>query len=441
MLTSAIVVFKLAPLLIIPILPIAILYLFFDKKFRQKLYKYIYSRTEKVRKAETYAEDLTDSKKLEEITINDAFDFIDRKYVTFWDKYTSGLTKIVAQRVTGLYTNQLMYDLITAFGYIFVFTKVLNKLMSIGNATLVIRSLQLMQDSTTDTVLVFNKTFQYSIKLKDAYSLFTTEAIVSDGSVIMKKVTKGPSVAIQNLNFTYPRSKKPIYSDFSLNIKAGEKIAIVGHNGAGKTTLIKLLARFYKVDSGKILINGTDVIDFSVNSYYQNVGIMFQDYNTYPQFTVSENVHIGRPQGEYNEEKVIDAMNKAEALGFVEKLPNKFQTTLSENFEKGVRLSTGQWQKLAIARFFYRNPAFVIFDEPTAAIDAVSEHKIFNQIYDFFKEKTVIIISHCFSTVRNADRIIVISEGKLIEEGSHSELIKMNGVYAKSFNLQAKGYS
>ncbi len=440
-LTSAFVVFTLVPWLVIPIIPVALIYSVFDRRYRQKLYDYMYSNTEASRKADTYAQDLTDSKKLEEITINNAFNLIDKNYTDFWTKYTNQLTNIIRKRVSGLYTNQLTYDIITAFGYVFVFYRALNKYMSVGNATLAIRSLQLMQDSITDTVLVFNKTYEYSVKLRDAYSLFTTETKIPDGTTVMPLLTEGPAIEIKNLSFTYPGAVNPVYKNFSLQIKQGEKIAIVGHNGAGKTTLVKLLSRFYTPNEGKILVNDVDIKDYSVSTYYKNMGVMFQDYNTYPQMNVIDNIRIGRPEESVTQDRILDSAKKAEATGFIEKLPNGFETILSEKFENGIRLSTGQWQKLAIARFFYRNPSLVIFDEPTAAIDAVSEYNIFNSIYEFFREKTVIIISHRFSTVRNADRIIVINQGELVEQGSHSELMRLDGVYANAFNLQAKGYS
>lgn len=438
--TSAIVVFTLVPWLVIPVMPIALIYLLFDRKYRQVLYNYIYRNTENARKADTYAQDLTDSKKLEEITINNAFNFIDKKYKTFWDKYTNELTSIIRKRVSGLYTNQFLYDIITAFGYVFVFTRVIEKVMTIGNATLAVRSLQLMQDSITDTVLVFNKTYEYSIKLRDAYDLFKTTTKIPDGNIQMPKAVEGPEIHIENLEFTYPNAKSPVYTNLNIKISKGEKIAIVGHNGAGKTTLVKLLARFYKPQNGSIIVNGVNINEYQAESYYKNMGILFQDYNTYPQLNVTENVFIGRTECSLDEDLIDESISKAEATDFVEKLHEKLNTTLSEKFENGIRLSTGQWQKLAIARFFYRNPSLVIFDEPTSAIDAVSEERIFNNIYHFFEGKTVIIISHRFSTVRNADRILVIDHGQLVEEGTHNELVKKNGVYANAYNIQAKGY-
>jgi ATP-binding cassette subfamily B protein len=160
----------------------------------------------------------------------------------------------------------------------------------------------------------------------------------------------------------------------------------------------------------------------------------------HPQLTVKENIVIGNTDKEVTEEEIYNALGSADAVKFVQEYPKVLDQTLSERYKGGIRPSTGQWQKIAIARFFYRNAPLVIFDEPTASIDPVSEYNIFNKIYDFFAKKTVIIISHRFSTVRNADRIIVLDEGKIVEEGTHAELMKNNGPYAKAFLLQAEGY-
>ncbi len=271
-LTSALIVFNIIPWLIIPIIPIASLYMIFDSKYRKKLYNYIFNSTESVRRANQYSDDLTNSKKLEEITINNAFKFFDERYVKFWKKYTDRLIAIVFKRVSGLYTNQFAYDMITAIGYILSFKNVLLGVITIGNATLAIKSLQLMQDSITDTILIFNKSYEYSVKLKDAYNLFNTESRIHKGTIKLKNLTSGPSIKIKDLKFRYPDSSKNIYDGFNLEIDAGEKIAIVGHNGAGKTTLVKLISRFYEPNAGKILVNGQDLENISLDSYYQKEG-------------------------------------------------------------------------------------------------------------------------------------------------------------------------
>lgn len=424
----------------IPIIALIVIpYFIFDRVYRKKLYKFILGSTEEMRKADESAADLTNSKKLEEITINDAFDFIDKKYISFWKKYTTRIIRIVNSGVTGLYINQILYDILTAVSYIWIFVKVIQEKITVGNAVFAIRSLQLMQDTLTDTVLHFNKIYEYSIKLNDTYQLFQTKPRTEDGNIVMPMLKKGPAIQIKDITFKYPNTTQPIFENFNLDIKSGEKIAIVGHNGAGKATLVKLLARFYECSNGNIFINNLEIKQLKISSYYKNLGIMFQEYNTYPQLTVNENISIGRPDIS-DTKQIINAAKQADAHEFVNALPQKYKTLLSEKYENGLRLSTGQWQKLAIARFFYRDPSLVIFDEPTASIDAVSEYNIFNRIYNSFKNKTVIIISHRFSTVRNADRIIVMKNGKIVEQGSHKQLLEKEGVYANAFNLRAEGY-
>jgi ATP-binding cassette subfamily B protein len=240
--------------------------------------------------------------------------------------------------------------------------------------------------------------------------------------------------------FHYPNATKNIFENLNLTIRSGEKLAIVGHNGAGKTTLIKLLSRLYQVNSGSILINGENINDIKVNDWYKNIGVLFQDYNVYPHLSAAENIYIGRTSKQADMEQVKTAAKHADADEFISEYGSGYEQILSERYKGGIRPSTGQWQKISLARFFYRDASLVIFDEPTAAIDAVSEYKIFNRIYNFFSNKTVIIISHRFSTVRNADRIIVMDQGKIVEEGTHNQLMELGGTYAHAFKLQAEGY-
>ena len=219
--------------------------------------------------------------------------------------------------------------------------------------------------------------------------------------------------------------------------KPGEEIAMVGPNGAGKTTLIKLLCRFYDPTGGKILINGVDLKNYDVSYWHRQLSLLTQEFNTYENLTLAENVCIGDSR---DDKKIIDCLKKAEAYEFVKDYKKGLETMMSRRYG-GEEPSWGQWQKIAIARIFYHDSPIMILDEPTASIDAVSESKIFSKLYKQIKNKTLIIVSHRFSTVRNAKRILVIDKGEIVEQGSHEELIRLDGIYAKSFNIQAKGYS
>lgn len=213
----------------------------------------------------------------------------------------------------------------------------------------------------------------------------------------------------------------------------------MGENGAGKTTVIKLLARFYDVSSGEILINGKNIKDIDIASWYDRFGVLFQDFNKY-EHKVSENIHFGQVNQKMIIKNVIEAAKSSGAHLMISKFDKGYDQMLGKMFEGGVELSGGQWQKIALSRAFYRNAPVLVLDEPTASIDAKAESEIFNRVEKLSKNKTVIIISHRFSTVRNADKIYVLDKGKIVENGTHEQLMKLGGQYFTMFSLQAKGY-
>ena len=215
--------------------------------------------------------------------------------------------------------------------------------------------------------------------------------------------------------------------------------ALVGENGAGKSTLIKLLLRFYKPDSGKILVNGQDLSLITIDSWYEQIATLFQDFNQYP-FTVAENITIGRSSNKPSK-KLLDESAKFGGVDYlVKKYKYGWETVLESSFKNGIEPSGGQWQRIAISRAFYRQANILILDEPTSAIDAKAEYEIFNNIFNHYKNKSALIVSHRFSTVRRADRIVVLDQGKIVEQGSHQMLMKKSGLYHDLFTKQAAGY-
>ncbi len=252
-------------------------------------------------------------------------------------------------------------------------------------------------------------------------------------------LNKPPLIEFKNVSFTYPQSGRAVLKNFNLTINPTEKIALVGENGSGKTTIIKLLCRFYDVDQGEILINGVNLKKLDLNDWVKVLGVLFQDFVKY-EYKAWENIHFGKAEEKENLKRIVDAATSSGADPMIRKLEQGYEQMLGRTFEGGVELSIGQWQKMALARGFFRNAPVLILDEPTAAIDAKAEAEIFNRVEKLSKDKTVIIISHRFSTVRNADKIYVIDEGKIVESGSHKQLMELHGQYAALFNLQAKGY-
>lgn len=281
--------------------------------------------------------------------------------------------------------------------------------------------------------------FDSSIGVGHVRSLMERKSSIVNGNRKLLR-SSPPVIEFRNVSFKYPGAKMYSLRNVDLTINPGEEIAIVGENGAGKTTFIKLLLRFYDVTSGEILVNGVPIQNYNLDEYHKAIGVLFQEYNIYHFLTIRENIMIGKESFK-GKQSVDKALKLADAYGFVNKLEKKTSHKMSKQFKDGINLSTGQQQKIALARMFYRDAPILILDEPTASIDAVAEHKIFERIYKFMTNKTVIIISHRFSTVRNAQKIYVFQRGRVKEYGSHDELMKLKGNYYKAFSLQAKGYN
>ncbi len=281
-----------------------------------------------------------------------------------------------------------------------------------------------------DPLLFANSYFSLIDQKTDPANITATKKVSS---------TKTPEIQFEDISFTYPGQSKPIFEKLNLQIKPGEHVALVGENGAGKSTLIKLLLRFYKPDSGRILINGINLNDLSIESWYDQIATLFQTFNEYP-LSIKENIQIGRSTKKPDDE----LLKKAAEFGGVNELVEGYEygwdTVLDSSFKKGVEPSGGQWQRVALSRAFYRQASVLILDEPTSAIDAKAEYTIFNNIFDHYDNKTALIVSHRFSTVRRANRIIVLDEGKIVEQGTHQELMKSDGLYNNLFTKQAEGY-
>lgn len=242
------------------------------------------------------------------------------------------------------------------------------------------------------------------------------------------------------MTFTYPGADKPVFQNLTLELRAGETTALVGVNGAGKTTLVKLLTRLYDPQEGRITLDGVDIRDFDPDEYRRSLGVVLQDFTRY-QLSARENIALGRV-GETDEDaRLHDAAQRSNALELIQGLPEGWDTLLGRQFHiRGQDLSGGQWQRIALARALYRDAPILLLDEPTAALDAETEAELFGKYRDLTRGKTTLLITHRFNTVRMADRIVLLEHGRILEDGTHAELLALGGRYAEMYEVQAEVY-
>ena len=312
--------------------------------------------------------------------------------------------------------------------------------MSVGDFTFFISLIGSITQAAAGIVLSFGEMYEGNLYIDHYFDVLNLPKLINESSnpISIGDNKIPPRVEFKNVSFRYPGSDSLALKNVNFTIEPKENIAIVGHNGAGKTTIVKLLCRFYDVSSGEILVNGINLKDLKISVWYKFIGTLFQEFMHY-DFTVEENIMLGNP--DLRDEKLIRKVAKdSGSEEFIEKLPKKYNQILGREFEEGTEISQGQWQKIAIARAFYQNAPILILDEPTSAIDSEAEYEIFKSLNKRYKDKTLFLISHRFSTVRNADKIIVLDEGQIIEQGSHLELLKNKGIYSRMFLKQAEGY-
>ena len=324
-----------------------------------------------------------------------------------------------------------------AYGWIVIETVATR--ISLGEMTMYLTVFRQGQRTFSEALTSIGGMYEDNLYLSNLYEFLEEEVPQPRGKAI-RGIYPGDGIRFENVSFTYPGSSKPTLKNISFHLRPGEKLAIVGENGSGKTTLIKLLTRLYNPESGKILLDGLDLQEWDVEVLRQRIGVIFQNFVRY-QFTVGDNIGVGEVENIENERRWKIAAETAMAKPFIKNLPQGFHTQLGRWFKGGQELSGGQWQKIALSRAFMRSKAdILVLDEPTSAMDPQAEFEIFNHFRTKTKHQMVFLISHRFSTVRMADKILVIELGEVIEQGTHEELLQAQGLYAKLFSLQAAGY-
>jgi len=311
---------------------------------------------------------------------------------------------------------------------------------TIGDLTFLAGSFLRLRQLLEGLLIGFSQVASQALYLDDLFSFFQIEPEIHsrpDARPVPRPITQG--FVFEDVGFRYPDAERWAVRHLDFQLHAGEVLALVGENGAGKTTLVKLLARLYDPDEGRILLDGHDLRDYDLDDLRANMGVIFQDFVRY-NLTAAENIGVGQVDAIDDAPRIHDAARRGMAEELIAALPAGYQQVIGRRFKQGVDLSGGQWQKIAIARAYMRHAQVMILDEPTAALDARAEYEVFERFRELSEQRTAVLISHRFSSVRMADRILVLADGRVEASGSHAELMAQGGRYAELFELQAAGY-
>ena len=365
----------------------------------------------------------------------------------FIDRYHKIATRFHGDRRKLGISRFLMGTLLTIPGsigfyaaFVYIIQQVITGALTLGGLTYLLGTIRQMGSLVQNVAKRFSTVAQGALFLKDFFDFFEIEPNIK--APINPRPFPNPikiGFTFEDVGFKYINSDKWANRHLNFTLHPGEKLALVGENGAGKTTLVKLLVRLYDPTEGRILLDGHNLQEYDLTELRTEIGIIFQDFLRY-QMTMSENIAVGNINQKDNSPLIVTAAKKSLADAIIQKLPNKYEQVLGKHFNSGVELSGGEWQKVALARAYMRDAQLMILDEPTAALDARSEYEVFQRFADVTRNKSAVLISHRFSTVRMADRIMVLDKGQILEIGSHEELLEKDGRYAELFQLQASGY-
>jgi len=408
--------------------------------FNAESYSLVFNWTPQRRELDYYRFTGASNAAAKEVKLFNLSDFLTEKYKILSDEYFNVNKKLSIRRAS-------WGTLLSAFGtagyysaYVFIIFQTVNGAITIGSLTFLAGSFRQLRAILEGILGRFNSISQGALYLKDFFDFFNIKPSIvspSQPKIFPKPIVSG--FTFENVGFKYPNTDKWASRNLNFTLQAGEKLALVGENGAGKTTLVKLLSRLYDPDEGRILLDGIDLKEYDLKDLQKNIGVIFQDYIKL-LLTAQINIAIGDIDERENQSKIEKSAYQSLANNVIEKLPNGYEQILGRHFKGGVDLSGGEWQKIALARAYMRDAQLLILDEPTSSLDARAEYEVFERFAELTKGKTAVLISHRFSTVRMADRIIVLEGGTILESGSHEQLLFQNGRYAELFNLQAQGY-
>lgn len=410
--------------------------------YRRKTVGYMRRRSKARRQMNYYSEAVVDKDLVKEIRLLGISGDFEKRYDAVFKDYFKGLKRIILSEgawniafgIVRIATNCLLFWFIAAMA--------LNHQIQVGDYALYTGALNSIAVGVASLVSSTAVIYEGTLFIDNLISFMKQEKkiIAEETPPLLPERHVGHTIEFKNVSFQYPQTERYVLKNVNLKFEAGETIVLVGLNGAGKTTLIKLLTRLYDPTAGQILLDGKDIRRYDVQALYHIFGIVFQDFGKYA-VTVEENILFGNIQQAPDKARVEEAARQSDSLGYIRTLPQGFDTPLMRYFEEnGLELSIGQWQKLAVARAFYGDSDILVLDEPTASLDALAEQEIYNQFDRLRKGKTTIFVSHRLSSAVGADRIIVLENGSVIEEGTHRQLMQQQGKYYQMFSTQAKRY-
>ena len=411
-----------------------------ETRFNSQSYSLMYGWTQERRELDYLRFAGASEETAKEVKIFGLSDFFGSRYQKLAGEYYHANKNLSVRRAAWGGLLSILGSIGYYTAYVVIIFRTVNGELSLGDLIFLSGSFLRLRSLMESILIRFSSIADSALYLKDLFDfLEMVPKISSKKNALPFPKTIREGFTFKQVSFRYPQTEKWILRDISFTLHPGEKLALVGENGAGKTTLIKLLTRLYDPDEGRILLEGHDLSDYDLDGLRDAAGVIFQDYVKY-HLTASENIAVGRIDDRNNEARIVEAAQRSLADTVIEKLPDGYQQMIGRWFKQGTNLSGGEWQKIAIARAYMRDAQLLILDEPTAALDARAEHEVFRRFVELTNDKCAVLISHRFSTVRMADRIIVLHEGKLLEHGTHEELLAAKGQYSELFQLQAAGY-
>jgi len=398
-------------------------------------------RQSPIRRAMSYLTTLmTTDQYAKEVKLFTAGDYFTERYRTVSDAYYQDTRKLLVHRYLAGFGWGSLSTLASSGTFLYVAVLAIRGQVTLGALTVYTQAATQVQGAFQGILGGVQGIYENGLYLSTLYELLDREpAIAAPDEPVPMRTPFTQGIEFREVSYHYPDRDVPALRNVSFVIEPGETIALVGRNGAGKSTIVKLLGRLYDPDEGEILVNGVDIREYDPVALREQIGVMFQDYATY-QFSAADNIGIGNVDRIGDMVAIRDAAGRAGADSVIDRLPEGYTTALGKWFEGGHQLSGGEWQKVALARAFMRDAQILILDEPTAALDARAEHELFSRITELTEGRIALYISHRFSTARMADRIFVLEDGRLIEQGTHEELMLREGPYADLFELQAASY-